>query len=161
MGFLDRVKSGKHPVVIGMLHVPALPGSPRFGGNLEEARGIVLGDARRLVEAGVDGLMVENFGDVPFTAGRVGAETVACLTMLAGLVRGAHPGVALGINVLRNDGLSAIGIAHAVGAAFVRVNVLCGARVTDQGVIEGQAHEILRLRRNLGAEGWRSLRMWM
>ena len=152
MGFLEGVRAAKRPVVIGMLHVPALPGSPQRGGTLEETRQIVLADARRLVEAGVDGLMLENFGDVPFYPGRVGAETVASLTMLAVLVRGSHPNVPLGINVLRNDGLSAVAIAHAVGAAFVRINVLCGARVTDQGVIEGQAHDVLRLRRHLGAE---------
>ncbi|MGN6368630.1 MAG: BtpA/SgcQ family protein [Phycisphaerae bacterium] len=152
MRILDRWKSLGHPVVIGMLHVRALPGSPQCAGTLEQTREGVLTDARRLVEAGVDGLMLENFGDIPFYPGRVGAETVACLTMLAVAVRGAHPEVPLGINVLRNDGLSAVAIAHATGAAFVRINVLCGARVTDQGVIEGAAHEVLRLRRTLGAE---------
>jgi uncharacterized protein len=152
MRVLDGWKSAKHPVVIGMLHVPALPGSPLCAGTLEQVREVVLGDARRLVEAGVDALMLENFGDIPFYPTRVGAETVAYLTMLAVQVRAAHPGAPLGINVLRNDGGSAIAIAHAAGAAFVRINVLCGARVTDQGVIEGAAHEVLRLRRNLGAE---------
>src|SRR5262249_16672127 len=57
----------------------------------------------------------------------------------------------LGINVLRNDGRTALAIAHAVGAAFVRVNVLCGARVTDQGIIQGIAHDLLRDRAILGA----------
>jgi membrane complex biogenesis BtpA family protein len=58
----------------------------------------------------------------------------------------------LGINVLRNDGLSALGVAAAVGAQFIRVNVLCGARVTDQGVINGIAHDLLRERALLGAQ---------
>ena len=60
------------------------------------------------------------------------------------------PGLLLGINVLRNDGASALAIAAAVGATCIRVNVLSGARVTDQGVIEGHAAELLRLRRALG-----------
>ena len=152
MQFLESVKSSKHPVVIGMLHVPALPGAPLFNTSLAEIRERVLLDARRLVEAGVDALMIENFGDIPFYAVRVPPETVACLTMLASLVRTTHPAVPLGINVLRNDGLSAVAIAHATDAAFVRINVLCGARVTDQAVIEGNAHEVLRLRKMLGAE---------
>jgi membrane complex biogenesis BtpA family protein len=57
----------------------------------------------------------------------------------------------LGINVLRNDGLAALAIAHAVGASFVRINILCGAALTDQGIIEGRAAEILRERARLGA----------
>src|SRR4051794_1083591 len=126
MRLREGMKAGKHPVVIGMLHVPALPGSAQCGLTLEQTLEVVMGDAGRLVEAGMDGLMLENFGDVPFYPGRVPGETVGCLTMLATEVRGAHPNVPLGINVLRNDGLSAVAIAHAVGAAFVRINVCAG-----------------------------------
>src|SRR5271170_3329995 len=153
MLFLDVVEKSKYPVVIGMLHVPALPGSPGGESDLAAIRQHVLQDAGRLAEAGVDALMLENFGDIPFFPGRVGAETVAYLTMLACAVRGTHERVPLGINALRNDGLSALAVAHAAGAAFIRVNVLCGARVTDQGVIEGIAHDLLRLRKTLGAGG--------
>ena len=146
VGKLDR------PVVIGMLHVPALPGTARYEGNLEAIRERVLADAGKLAMAGVDALMIENFGDIPFFPRRVGAETVAYLTALAGAVRQANGHLPLGINVLRNDGLSAMAVAHASGAAFVRVNVLCDARVTDQGIMEGIAHDLLRLRKHLGAE---------
>jgi membrane complex biogenesis BtpA family protein len=57
----------------------------------------------------------------------------------------------LGINVLRNDGRGALAVAHACGASFIRVNVLCGARVADQGLIQGIAHDLLRERAMLGA----------
>lgn len=138
--------------VIGMLHLGALPGSPLYGGSMERIRSTLLRDAELLVEGGVDGLMMENFGDVPFYPGRVPAYTVAQVTELAAEVRRAHPFVPLGINVLRNDGLSALAVAHAVGAKYIRVNVLSGARVTDQGVIQGIAHDLLRERKMLGAE---------
>jgi hypothetical protein len=58
----------------------------------------------------------------------------------------------LGINVLRNDGCAALAVAHAAGASFIRVNVLCGARVADQGIIQGIAHELLRTRALLRAD---------
>ena len=61
----------------------------------------------------------------------------------------------LGINVLRNDGIGAIAVAHAAGADFVRVNILTGARLTDQGIISGNAHEILRFRKKIGASSVR------
>ncbi len=108
--------------------------------------------ARALAGAAYDAIIVENFGDVPFFAGRVPAVTVAAMTACALAVREAAPDVELGINVLRNDAESALGIAISTGAKFVRVNVLTGARVTDQGVIQGDAATLLRSRRALGAE---------
>jgi membrane complex biogenesis BtpA family protein len=138
--------------VIGMLHLAALPGSPLYGGSLSAAREAVLRDARLLVDGGVNGLMIENFGDTPFFPGRVPAYVVAHLTAIAAEVRRVVPNLPLGINVLRNDGLSALSVAHAVGADYIRVNVLCGARVADQGLLQGIAHDLLRLRAELNAE---------
>ena len=137
--------------VIGMLHVPPLPGSPRYGGDIDAIHRFVLNDAKALVDGGVDGLMLENFGDVPFFATQAPTHTVAHMTAIATAVRQQFA-VPLGINVLRNDALAAMSIAHAVGASFVRVNVLCGARVTDQGLIEGCAAELLRLRHEINAK---------
>ncbi|HEX3356318.1 MAG TPA: BtpA/SgcQ family protein [Tepidisphaeraceae bacterium] len=137
--------------MIGMLHLPALAGAPGFGGG--GAKRIlegVLRDAEGLAGGGVHGLMMENFGDVPFYPDRVPAHVVAQMTAVAMEVR-RRTDLPLGINVLRNDGRSALAIAHAVGAKFIRVNVLCGARVTDQGLIQGIAHDLLRERAMLGA----------
>ena len=136
--------------LIGMVHLRPLPGSPGFQGGMgrivEQARG----EATALAGAGFHGLIVENFNDVPFFPGSVPPETIASMTIaVAEVVRSV--GLPVGVNVLRNDGAAAIAIAAATGAAFVRVNVLTGAMVTDQGLIQGQAHELLRLRRALGA----------
>lgn len=117
----------------------------------EEMRRFVLADAQTLAAGGVHALMLENFGDTPFYPSRVPAETVAAMTWLAAEVLREVP-LPLGINVLRNDGQSALAIAHAVGGAFIRVNVLCGARVTDQGLLTGIAHDLLRDRARLGAD---------
>jgi membrane complex biogenesis BtpA family protein len=137
--------------VIGMLHLPALPGAPRFDGNVRGIAESVLRDADALVSGGAHGLMLENYGDVPFFPGGVPAYVVAHMTAVAAEVRRGFPTLPLGINVLRNDGRSALAVAQAVGAQFIRVNVLCGARVTDQGLIEGIAHDLLRDRTMLGA----------
>lgn len=145
--------SGRKKVVIGMLHLSALPGSPGYGGSLSRIRQQVVKDAQLLVEGGVHGLMMENFGDSPFFPGRVPAHVVSHMTAIAAEVRRVAPDTPLGINVLRNDGLSALAIAQAVGARYIRVNVLCGARVADQGLLQGIAHDLLRLRAELKAEG--------
>ena len=155
MPLLPQWSSVRVPV-IGMLHLPPLPGSARWSSDLEAVREFVLRDAEALCAGGVDGLMIENFGDTPFYPGRVPAITVAAMTALACDVRRAT-NVPLGINALRNDGLSALAVAVASGASFIRVNVLCGARVTDQGLLQGIAHDLLRERANLKAESIRIL----
>src|SRR3954471_18547507 len=137
-------------IVIGMIHLLPLPGSPRYAGDVKAVREAALRDAAALHEGGVHGLMIENFGDVPFYPSRVPAYVVAHMTAIAAEVR-ARVALPLGINVLRNDGLGALAIAHACGAEFVRVNVLCGARVADQGLLQGIAHDLLRDRTLLGA----------
>jgi uncharacterized protein len=137
--------------VIGMLHLPPLPGAPRCQTALPAITEFVLRDADALARGGVHGLMMENFGDTPFYPERVPAVVVTQMTHVAGEVRRRFD-LPLGINVLRNDGRSALAIAHAVGAEFIRVNVLCGARVTDQGLIQGIAHDLLRDRALLHAE---------
>ena len=150
MALIDAWKSVSKPVV-GMLHLPALPGSPAFGGELEAIRVGLWRDAEALVDAGVDGLMLENFGDRPFFPRNVPPWTTAHVATLAVETRRRFD-IPLGINVLRNDARAALAIAHAADAQFIRVNVLAGARVTDQGVLEGVAHELLRDRKLLGAE---------
>jgi membrane complex biogenesis BtpA family protein len=105
-------------------------------------------DAERLAEAGFPALMVENFGDAPFFPDDVPAVTVASMSR-AVLAVGQSTGLAVGVNVLRNDALSALAVAAASGAQFVRVNVLIGTMYTDQGAIQGRSAEVARLRREL------------
>ncbi len=146
----------KRKTVIGVVHLLPLAGSPHYEGRFSAIRSIALEDAHALAEGGVHALMIENYGDVPFTSGRVGAETVAQMTAIVEKIR-TEVDLPLGVNVLRNDGRSALAIAAATRASFVRVNVLCSARVTDQGIIQGIAFDLLRDRRRLKAE---SVEIW-
>jgi len=136
--------------IIGMLHLPALPGAPLFGGDLVALRESVLRDASTLCEGGVHGLMIENFGDVPFFKTAVPPHVVSYMTSLAAMVR-QHCSCPLGVNVLRNDAPAALAVAVASGASYIRVNVLAGAAVTDQGIIESDAAHLIRYRAAIGA----------
>lgn len=137
--------------IIGMIHLGALPGAPRAHIPLDQIVGRAIEDAETLAAGGCHALMMENFGDVPFLPGRVSATVVAVMTKVAVEVR-RKVALPLGINVLRNDGLSALAIALATGSDFIRVNVLTGARVTDQGVIGGIADVLLREQAATGAQ---------
>ena len=133
--------------LIGMVHLKPLPGSYLYDGDLDAIVERAVMDARTLEKAGFDAVMVENFGDVPFPK-YVDKTTVAAFTAVAKAIRD-EVGLPLGINVLRNDGIAAYSIAYAVKADFIRVNVLSGVAYTDQGLIEGIAHELAKLRKLL------------
>jgi hypothetical protein len=122
---------------------------------MDEVIQTAVADASDLAEAGFPALMIENFGDIPFFADGIPAETISAMTVSVTGVSDAT-GLPFGVNVLRNDALSALGIAAATGAAFIRVNVLTGIMYTDQGPIVGQAAEVLRKRSQLapGVEIW-------
>ena len=137
--------------LIGMVHALPLPGSPSYlpptGAIVERA----VEDAILLEESGFDALLVENYGDAPFFADRVPPITVASLARVVAAVRAAVD-VPVGVNVLRNDAISALSIAAACDARFIRVNVLSSMMYTDQGPIVGQAARVARLRASLDPE---------
>lgn len=136
-------------LLVGMIHLAPLPGSPRFRGSLDETVAAAVADGRALVEGGFSACLVENYGDAPFTRGRVDPATVAAMAVVVGEVRRAVA-VPIGVNVLKNDARAALAVATATGAAFIRVNVHVGAVVADQGLIQGDAFRTLRYRRSLG-----------
>ncbi|HEX6087879.1 MAG TPA: BtpA/SgcQ family protein [Thermoanaerobaculia bacterium] len=136
--------------LFGMVHLGPLPGAPLFR-SLDEVLEHAIHDARAIAGGGCDGLVIENFGDRPFTRGRVEAETVAAMTrVITEIAREVR--IPFGVNVLRNDALSALAVAAATGAAFIRVNIHTGAAVTDQGIIEGDAYATLRRRAALAPD---------
>ncbi len=137
------------PWLIGVLHLPALPGAPRATLPADVIAAAAAHDARILQECGFSAVLIENFHDSPFRPGRVDPETVAALAVVAAAVRDAVS-MPLGINVLRNDAQAALAVAIAAGGSFLRVNVLAGAAVTDQGIVQGEADVLLRRRAALG-----------
>jgi membrane complex biogenesis BtpA family protein len=140
--------SFSHRPLFGMVHLRALPGAPLFGGSIDAVIDAALRDARAICDGGCDGLLFENFGDKPFHATRVEAVTIGAMTrVIAEVVRAVR--LPFGVNVLRNDARGALAIAASTGATFIRINVHTGAMFTDQGMIEGDAAETLRLRARL------------
>lgn len=131
--------------VIGMVHLEPLPGAPSFNGDMESVRTRMKEDAQALVAGGVDGLIIENYGDAPYYPESVPGYVLSHMTVLANnLVNSFN--LPVGVNVLRNDGKAALSVATAAGAGFVRINIHTGARHTDQGIISGKAHGTVRLR---------------
>ena len=136
---------------IGVVHLLPLPTSARWQGDLEAVIARAEQEATALAAGGVHGLIVENFFDAPFPKTSVDPAVVSAMTVVVQRLSQLVP-LPIGINVLRNDAKSAIAIAACTAAKFIRVNVLTGVMATDQGIIEGDAHHLLRYRRELGTD---------
>jgi len=138
-----------HPkLFIGVVHLKPLPGSPRWHGDIESVVNNAIIDAQAYDRGGAHALFIENFNDAPFAKGSVGPETVAAMCRVACAIK-EHTKLPIGFNVLRNDAKSSLALCAATGGSFIRVNVHCGAMLTDQGIIEGDAHNTLRYRQQI------------
>ena len=142
---------GAPKALIGMVHLLPLPGSPRWDGEMAAVIRRAVEDARALAAGGMQGLLVENYGDAPFTAGRVEAPTVAAMAVAIAEIRKAVA-LPVGVNVLKSDARSGLAVAVATGARFIRVNVHTGVVVADQGIVHSDAYALLRDRRLLAAD---------
>jgi len=145
---------GVEKPIIGMVHLLPLPGAPGYDSyGMEAVIEHALRDAEALITGGVDALMVENMWDLPYYVGmEVPPEEMTAQAVAARAVVEAVE-VPVGINVIHNGGRVTLAIAVAAGADFIRVCLLTGARVWDTGEFDrGCAAELLRWRKNLGAE---------
>ena len=136
---------------IGMIHLPPLPGSPRWDGNLNKVLERARQEAEVLANGGTNGIIVENYGDAPFRIGRVESETVAAMTLAVQAIQEVST-LPVGINMLRNDAGSALAIAAVTGARFIRVNVHYGIMAAYEGLVEGEAFDTIRRRKSLGVD---------
>lgn len=145
--FFSKIKQP----VIGMIHLRPLPGSAGYDGRgigpvLERA----MADGRLLDEAGLDAILLQNTGDIP-AAGDGGPETVAHMAAIGTLLR-RELKTPLGVNVLSNGAESALAIAQAIDATFIRIKVYVGAVVGTNGIVQGAAQRTLDFMRKIGAQ---------
>ncbi|MFT7537143.1 MAG: membrane complex biogenesis BtpA family protein [Hyphomicrobiaceae bacterium] len=140
--------------LLGVVHLGALPSAARHQ-SMSAVLAAALADADTFAEAGFDGLVIENFGDAPFRRGTIDdpvtPDVPAAIAVAADRIK-TSTGLPVAINCLRNDGIAALGVAAAVSAQWVRVNVLTGAYVTDQGIIAGESARLAAYRRQLRLE---------
>lgn len=137
--------------LIGVVHLRALPGTPASELEIPAITAIAVEEARQYEAAGFHGLMIENTHDRPYLKAGVAPEITAAMAVIGAEVRRATK-LPLGIQVLAGANSSALAVALACGASFVRVEGFVFAHVADEGLIEGSAGALLRYRRAIGAE---------
>ena len=145
---MKTVFQSQRKVLIGVVHLKPLPGSPRHRQTMADIIKFAVADAAAYERGGAHAIFIENFGDVPFTKTNVAPETIAAMTAAGCAVRAAVK-LSIGFNVLRNDARAALALCAACGGDFIRVNVHSGTMLTDQGIIEGDAYHTLRYRESI------------
>ncbi len=140
------------PALIGMIHVGALPGTPRSAESVGELAKRAQREAALLAGGGVDAIILENMHDVPYLKRQVGPEIVAGMTAVCAAVRDAVA-APLGVQVLAGANREAIAVAHATGCQFVRCEGFVFSHVADEGLMpDADAGPLLRYRKMIGAE---------
>jgi uncharacterized protein len=137
--------------IIGMIHVGALPGTPGSKLALPKLVAEAVREAKIYREAGLDGVALENMHDVPYLRGAVGPEIVSAMSIIGQAVKAEFRGVT-GLQILAAANREAIAVAHAAGLDWVRVEGFAFAHVADEGFIDSCAAELLRYRKQIGAE---------
>ena len=131
--------------IYGMIHLPPLPGSPRYQGNMDQIMKRAVADAEKLVRGGVDGFIIENYGDSPFYV-RPSTETINAMKEIVCFIRDKYPMNEIGVNVLRNAGMEALKIATECNADFIRVNAYLEPVWAPEGLLLPLAARLQRLR---------------
>lgn len=150
---LDFLTSLSRPALVAMIHVGALPGTPRASQSVSELAASAVAEAQTLAAGGADAIILENMHDLPYLNRAVGPEIVAAMTAVCGAVRAAVS-LPLGVQVLAGANREAIAVAHACCCQFVRCEGFVYSHVADEGLMpEADAGPLLRYRRAIGAEG--------
>jgi membrane complex biogenesis BtpA family protein len=147
--FRDRL--GGPRALIGVIHVGALPGTPAVARPLDALVADAVAESRIYRDEGFTALAIENTHDRPYLRGGVGPEVVAAMTAIASAIR-REVALPLGVQILAGANREALAVAHATGADFVRVEGFVFAHVADEGLIQSSAADLLRYRRQIGAE---------
>lgn len=137
--------------VVGVIHVGALPGTPRALLSVQELVKQARHEARVYRECGVDGIIIENMHDVPYLKGEVGPEIVAAMAIVGSEVKNECR-LPVGVQILAGANIEAMAVAHAAGLDFIRAEGYAYAHVADEGIIEASAAKLLRYRKLIGAE---------
>lgn len=134
-----------------MIHVGALPGTPCNKFSISELTTKAKQEADSYIENGIDALMIENMHDIPYLKGKVGPEITASITAIAVELRKMTT-KPIGIQILAAANKEALAVAQAANLDFIRAEGFVFGHLADEGYIESCAGELLRYRKQIGAE---------
>ncbi len=137
--------------LIAMVHVLPLPGTPKYGGSVQDIIDKALEEAEIYRNAGADAIMIENMHDVPYLKREVGHEISTMMALIAEKIKSTTR-LPVGMQILAGANIAAISAAHAAGIDFIRAEGFVFGHVADEGFFESDAGELMRYRKKIGAE---------
>jgi membrane complex biogenesis BtpA family protein len=137
--------------VIGMIHVPALPGTPGHHLSVQKIIDQCITEAKILRDNGLDGIMIENMHDVPYLKRKAGPEIVALMTVIGNEIKKTAQ-LSCGIQILAGANNEALAAAHAAGLDFIRAEGFVFGHLADEGFMNADAGDLLRFRKQIEAE---------
>ena len=150
---------GTERPIIGMAHLPPLPGAPGYDAD----RGIqglidwVAADLEALTSGGVDAVLFGNEGDRPYVLSAP-PEGLAAMTAVVSAVKETLS-LPFGVDYLW-DPVASVALAAATGAQFAR-EVFTGVYDSDMGLWQPDGAAAVRLRAALGREDLNLFFKWV
>lgn len=151
MGMLEHARRTT-PLLVGVVHLLPLPGSPGWRGSMSEILDQADREAAIYRESGLSAIIVENMHDVPYLRGHVHPETTAAMAVAAAQVKRRAQDIPVGVQLLAGANREALGVAIAANLDFIRVEAYAYAHVADEGILEACCGELTRVRAALGRQ---------
>lgn len=137
--------------IIGVIHVDALPGTPKYAGDVKKIINKAVEEAKVYKDSGIDAIAVENMHDRPYLKKNAGHEVSTLMAIVGYEIKNISV-IPCGIQILAGANKQALAAAHSAGLDFIRAEGFVFAHVADEGIIESDAGELLRYRKQIGAE---------
>jgi len=136
---------------IGMIHVDALPGTPKYKGSVDKIIAKAIEEAKIYLHSGIDSIALENMHDVPYLNKNTGPE-ISTLMSIIGYEIKQKTNLPVGIQILAGANKEALAAANSAGLDFIRAEGFVFGHVADEGIIEADAGELLRYRKSIEAD---------
>ena len=137
--------------IIGMIHVDALPGSPKYKGNVKNVISKAIKEAEIYLESGIDSIAIENMHDIPYLKRNVSSEITTLMSIIGYEIK-QRTKLPVGIQILAGANKEALAAANSAGLDFIRAEGFVFGHIADEGIFESDAGELLRYRKSIGAD---------
>jgi len=142
----------KNPkTIIGMVHLQAMPGTPKNTLSNKQIIEHALHEARLLKNAGFHSILIENMHDTPYLNKKIGHE-ISSLMSIVGYQIKKETKLPVGIQILAGANKQALAVAHAANLDYIRAEGFVFGHIADEGYMDSCAGELLRYRKYIGAE---------
>jgi membrane complex biogenesis BtpA family protein len=144
---------GKKKVIIGMVHLQPLPGTPFYQeGTMAQVLEYAVADAIALYDGGADGCLVQTMDRVyPADDEADYARVAAMATIVQAVSNATAPTFQVGVQIMMNALKASVAVAKVCDGSFLRCTALVGATMTPAGMVQARPLDFLTYRSQIGA----------